>query len=1385
MNDADSPRIDISRTRTAGDVVAQAASLSVDGDFTTTIGNVSDSVLNIIQAGISNLDASDFASSPRQFRADVFQSARVPVPRPGLFSSINDFIGTRTTGVIVIEGPAGTGKSMLLAHLAHWPGVVVHACEPGDRHRGALDLLGQITLLSDPHGTIPVSATISFDACVSTLRHRLWDIHGRRIFILLDSALDPQEVASHNFYGLPDPLPAQVFLIVASRPGLAYTRTDDLLVLNTTEEHYWRDDLKRFITEYMSTEDIPDQSTVDAVVESTGGSWLLARFLLDHAEQASNIEDAESSQPVAMSLARHIAKELRQSRSIYPRSHEALALGCVTGGSVPLDALVLHDRDRDRIYEDVVSSTNSTALLVMQLDASAALRHSLIRETVLQPPEGLLAADNQELTLVVQRGRSLANEIVETLDKGDTQLTLLVASESSAAFLGACRFVADTFMGFCTMLYGQGHSVVSGGHELRVLLDSSAAGSWHSYVSQLNARLSTLYSLHFGSDDLSSASLIAVGNLIQSAAARLPTIGGPALAALWRRHAIDTSELDHLLADFDSSLALEAICECLAPDSHLRDLPGSGWAHIVAPLAAAKHLEPDSDPVLFDLAVGHYVDAQRHFRVRFAEVLTRVNSPDTFPWQVLADSETDPYIRVLLAAGALRAGVTAPWPVDTANDSLAYLRGIEQIQALIVLLQFSENDDWTDAAAQVLAEARLGFYGPLAPRILLEVARGASKDLQRALADEVIACICRPSNDVSPMWRVHLSSVLAATMPGASAAGVHAALSYVSEAKDPDNALTLAGIVARSEDLASVSVAYNYVRRSQSDRRAEVVMLLGARVQELGGDLDEDEILQAFTGAAGRPTPRMVMQAAHFPALRAQLMELGPEDFPTAFERIGYVRALAGWLTPDAIDTWIDSTPELYDFEVLHLRDSLLAEAPLPLATKILSSLRENSDRHAVLKSALLIVISSDASRGSRERLDLLIEEVEIDDIREVLLAASTIADWAIPAVVGKLLGEPDDKLRLKGLADLSAISGVPLASSIRAEGSSSLLRLMKAVRPARTDTRFFSEFFSEEVSNKVGESGSESSVLLRQAICLERMQGRLPLSTFESVLEALVSELDDDRGPAEAGLLLGELVELLELKVAPGSGDVVVPALSALKNADLIPIANGIAAALGCGSGEDLWSLSVESLQDEDVAYLMEVLSDSAKLDGSGLTLNLWKKLFAEVLERGIGAQSMFRLALSMPIESDREFALGVVLDALTAFSPAEIRFVAGQMWQRHTGMMIRAVETLAETFGAESVIADMVEGCHAGGATAAETVWRVSRRFTDVTRARTLTEAAPAFPLERHEFWLDYLASVTSLGRTECYALIARALHHGAGSEHLRMHVVDLIRVALDGMP
>ena len=280
------------------------------------------------------------------------------VGRDSLIGSIDEFLGARDRGWVVVEGPAGVGKTALLAHLAFGRGWAHHFVRRNDettrqQDRVLRSLAAQIIpacgLGTDfaPGGILPDAAGRAdwFDRLLEAASQRrptpvdpttpTDDQHGSggppevrappRLVVVVDGLEEAAGAAP--LLGLPSMLPAGVYVVAARRIGdaaLPVTGPRLLLTLDQNSQAN-RDDIRArlerlalepAILQQLRQADRSPDWLVGRLLDACQGIWIYLRYVT--AELRDGYRTVDNLDSLPADLGRYYAEVLASDRDAHP-----------------------------------------------------------------------------------------------------------------------------------------------------------------------------------------------------------------------------------------------------------------------------------------------------------------------------------------------------------------------------------------------------------------------------------------------------------------------------------------------------------------------------------------------------------------------------------------------------------------------------------------------------------------------------------------------------------------------------------------------------------------------------------------------------------------------------------------------------------------------------------------------------------------------------------------------------------------------------------------------------------------------------------------------------------------------------------------------------------
>lgn len=228
------------------------------------------------------------------------------VGREWLTAQLDDFMSKNAFGVFLLEGQAGVGKTMFMAHLVH-KRRYIHLF--GEQVRGEANLLTAFQSLGAQlvirHKIEPYYSTDTLPQPTPTYEDALYELledavqsrpHKREKVVIVCDAIDEAgSIAGGNVLGLPKRLPEGVYLILSQRPGQARLYFDFTSRIETLEADGADNlrDIKTHLEGFAARPDIAQQmklqgcavsDLVQRLTEKSEGVWIYLHYVLRELE---------------------------------------------------------------------------------------------------------------------------------------------------------------------------------------------------------------------------------------------------------------------------------------------------------------------------------------------------------------------------------------------------------------------------------------------------------------------------------------------------------------------------------------------------------------------------------------------------------------------------------------------------------------------------------------------------------------------------------------------------------------------------------------------------------------------------------------------------------------------------------------------------------------------------------------------------------------------------------------------------------------------------------------------------------------------------------------------------------------------------------------------
>jgi hypothetical protein len=820
------------------------AEIRQEGEVNIAIGDVSDS--GIVISSARRLLARDV---PIPGRSSVEPSPDA-LRRSSLFAALDQLMASHASGALIVEGTSGTGKSTSVRQLleAGTPGadvVAVNAADIGGES-ATLSLWSQLAQVHRKDQELPGLPGIEMPVVRLGVRSELGRLAaaGRSVVILIDGPRDPAQFARWDYLGLPENLPAGVYVVVTSRPGIEPPERWPTVAVTLDSSSAARDELQEFISSRLAAFDNLSQA-VQRIQDLVGPSWLLADIATRYFVEVGDVDEAArfASPDVRVSLARVMAHQLRAiPGDLRFEELELIGFLAQSHGPIPLDIV-----KRALAIDRALLGTHPVVGLIetSQGHVLVDLKHQLLRDVVLDPPSGLLQSEARDLARAADSGTDLLRALASaSFDESGDQ-------EYLAAALGTVVTAG--------VLSGRSAAV---SERLAAHFDAATSASMPAPPVALRLTLTSVWDrvARLAVSDRIVDRLVAlahVGLLVSSQLGSIRSLEPAVLGTLLARGAIDSEEFTAVISMTSSEDKLAAVTAMLeGPRADLGVV--AGWADVMRSPARPGPARP--------LAVTRTLvellnDDSSRVRSAAIEALSG-QRPAGVRWIDFAESERTPLLAARLCALALSTGSDHGRARACGAAAIVRLNGIQRVRALVEL--FAADPDhalWREALAEELTAARLADDGATSTRVLLEIAAVAPRLLSVSLADEAIESARRSR---SRLWK----ALVALALPLASPAGVRAALAEAMERLTATDAAVLCSVVATNPDPAAIGVSLAMAAELPIQVRGLASIPLRRALQgqddQEGASLDEFEALESwakFAVMAPLPPPGDLREA--------------------------------------------------------------------------------------------------------------------------------------------------------------------------------------------------------------------------------------------------------------------------------------------------------------------------------------------------------------------------------------------------------------------------------------------------------------------------------------------------------------------------------------------
>lgn len=949
--------------------------------------------------------------------------------RHQLFLAFESFLNAETSGIFLVEGSPGTGKSTFLAQLRQERNVLLHVAAPGDHLAGTLNILGQLVTSHEGSDTrMTAVATWREDVASALLRNRLQrsaEQTDAPIVVAIDGPPDPGELNRNRFYGFTDPLPKGVFLVIASRPGLYIPYTCPRFTVNLDrDDTYWRKELEAFV--YRNADRLDNRLDIDAdsVLASAGGSWLLASLLLSDASAMDddNALNSGSRPGLFAYLARQVGELALHEQG--RRCLELFGLVCWNAGPLLLRTVELGLNMTQASVEHLLLSCPTSNLDIAPIiggEEALQLRHEVMAEVAFDRSDSLLASERLAMRHVRAGGRRLLGQLY-----GPTLAPTAQGAPSLEAFLAewltqiTSGFVHARSAALLDVLGGNEPWTEIGGSALRSTMEGIHPSGYRRFLAAAWGRVLQVWRR----DTPSGLDAIAAGATLTtyytSLGGQLLSLEPEALAALFRRGVLEEAELRSILDALtpEHSAAVVTAAVRSTPPDEIVGL-GPGWTQVLGTAVAPRRTSSQVGSSVLSYALEAFRYGSFDSKLKAIDVLSTVEDVPSADWLDLAIREVEPYVALRLVALGLRASdIDHQQARRLAVRRIIELRGVTRVRCLVELsLADPGHATWRSLIADELASARLSPNALKASRTLLEVARGAPPSLNVALSDEAIS---RATQSIDRRW----IAFVAAALPTASAAGIRAGLSFALERSTASEVAELCRAVATSDDAAALSEALSTASRLPDGVRGVATIPLRSRLIEKEFEIPLEESLGDFEQLPPHSQVRVLRFVAGM--LPMQDLDLSANRSRRYIDKVAYVAAAASHLSTQDFERYLvhPLRSELSAPYSARLRASVLSSAPVPILVELLGQLEQNADSAGV--SGALLRLASCIPRPSQLVIDLTRRAIGVVSDDSLVLACNgmrTCGSWLFEAMLDRVAVVENLETRLELFGTLTELS--------------------------------------------------------------------------------------------------------------------------------------------------------------------------------------------------------------------------------------------------------------------------------------------------------------------------------------------------------------------------